>query len=124
WRDICVKAFNDDSKSNDFVLFIEACKTKPPTNGLYTFQTTNPEFQQHLQHLEFQPLDDNIWTVSNESLALFAEIKRQARSTWHLQRQEELKQHLTKTLSNIAKPLDITDKQRLALVQEFVKVHE
>lgn len=123
WYELCFRAFNNDKKANDFVLFLEGCKTKPPTNGLYCWETTELEFQQHLKALGCEPLD-NVWTLPIEKLSVLSKHKSQARSQWHIQRQEQLKAHLSKTLSSITTPLDITDQQRIALVKEFVQVHQ
>ncbi|KAI9256411.1 hypothetical protein EDC94DRAFT_616390 [Helicostylum pulchrum] len=103
-------------------MFIDQCKSIPNVTR-YIFETANPEFQQHLEQLQFERLDGNKWTLSLEKLNTLAVIKKDARSDWHKKRHDELKEHLTKTLSNIAKPLDITDKQRLVLVQEFMRRH-
>ncbi|GAA5809010.1 hypothetical protein MFLAVUS_002411 [Mucor flavus] len=123
WRDICFKAYDEEPKSSAFILFIDNCKNKPPTNGRYIFPTDNPEFRPHLEHLEFELLNDNIWTLSNEKLTILTNIRTEVRADWHINRQKQLKEHLIQTLSEITKPLDITDKQRLVLVQEFINVH-
>lgn len=126
WHDICIKAFNSDPKANDFVLFVEGCKTQQANNGVYTWVTSRQDYKDQLRQLDCQPLvdDDTTWTLPTETLSLFAETKRKARSDWHTHRQITLKNHLNETLTNINSPLNITNDQRLALVKEFARNHE
>lgn len=126
WRTTCTKAFNNDAEANDFVLFVEGCRTQQASNGVYTWTTTRPDYEQQLQQLGCQPVEgvSSTWMLPSEALIALNETKRTARTEWHTQRQLTLKKHLDETLALINSPLDINNDQRLALVRQFMKNHE
>lgn len=126
WKTTCTKAFNNDAEANDFVLFIEGCRTQQASNGVYTWKTTRTDYEHQLQQLGCQPVLDkpSTWMLPSEALIALNETKRAARTEWHTQRQLTLKKHLDETLALINSPLDINYDQRLALVRQFMKNHE
>ncbi|CEP16620.1 hypothetical protein [Parasitella parasitica] len=123
WRNLCQNAFNNNTLANDFILFFDGCKTSS-TDGRLTWMTTNPDYQYNLQQLGCNQLDDNTFSLPNETVNIFMGEKRQARSEWHVKRQVELQQHLQETLKNVGTPLDLNRDQKIALIKEFTSIHQ
>lgn len=119
-----MNAFNNNTLANDFILFFDGCKTAMP-EGRYSWNTSNPDYQYNLQQLSCVQLDNDTFTLPVETVNTFISEKRKTRSEWHTKRQMELKQHLQQTLKNVStSPLDLNDDQKMALVKEFVSIHE
>lgn len=124
WSNLCMNAFNNNTLANDFILFFDGCKTAMP-EGRYSWKTSNPDYQYNLQQLSCVQLDNDTFTLPVETVNTFISEKRKTRSEWHTKRQMELKQHLQQTLKNVStSPLDLNDDQKMALVKEFVSIHE
>ncbi|KAL7316321.1 hypothetical protein PS15m_005428 [Mucor circinelloides] len=124
WSNLCMNAFNNNTLANDFILFFDGCKTALP-DGTFSWKTSNPDYQYNLQQLCCIQLDNDTFTLPSETVDTFTNEKRKARSEWHVKRQMELKQHLQKTLKNVStSPLDLNNDQKIALVKEFVSIHE
>ncbi|ORE07405.1 hypothetical protein BCV72DRAFT_186655, partial [Rhizopus microsporus var. microsporus] len=121
WRELCINAFNNQTEANDFVLFVEGCKTA--TDNGYAWTTQRPDYQQLLCNIGCSNGAEHTFTLPSETFAQLAQIKREARTEWHRRRQEELKTHLKKTLAEIHPLSDLTQTQRLALIKEFVNAH-
>lgn len=122
WRELCIHAFDNQTEANDFVLFVEGCKTA--TDNGYVWTTQRPDYQQLLCNIGCSNDTQHSFTLSSETFARLAQIKREARTEWHRRRQEELKTHLKKTLAEIHSLSDLTQTQRLALIKEFVNAHK
>jgi hypothetical protein len=122
WQQLCLRAFDNDTVANDFVLFVEGCKTSVPEG--YVWTTQQPEYQQYLCDIGCTQSSPEKFILSSEALVRLSEIKKIARTEWHVHRQEQLKRHLKQTLAEIQPLSELTHPQRLALVKEFASTHK
>lgn len=118
WKEQCESAFSGNTRSNDFILFFEGCKTLSE-NGLdYTWNTDNfdTEFQQLMQ----QDSSKGTWQLPVSEYTTLANLKNDMRTQWHSQRQQQLRQHLKQLLNQIQPLLDLSPEQRLSQLRSFL----
>ncbi|CAO3689197.1 unnamed protein product [Rhizopus microsporus] len=119
WQELCIHAFDNQTEANDFVLFVEGCKTA--TDNGYVWTTQRPNYQQLLCNIGCSNDTQHSFTLPSETFARLAQIKREARTEWHRRRQEELKTHLKKTLVEIHPLSDLTQTQQLTLIKDGLR---
>jgi hypothetical protein len=97
WQEICKNGFSGDKLANDFILYLESCSKKH--KDTITWTTTNPDFQLLFNDLNI-PHQGTVFSIQNATWLQLYETKRQERTTWHEQRQLQLKHHLATCLKS------------------------
>ncbi|CAO3645004.1 unnamed protein product [Cunninghamella blakesleeana] len=131
WKDLCIRAFDNDKRANDDILYIEGCGQLEEDEYKVKLPQTHDHYDalhQTLISLGFTNSQEegqkkDYYIISSQTWSSFIEIKRNSRMEWHAALQQRLSKQLKLALEQIQQPLILTSFQRLVLVKEFMRNH-
>ncbi|KAI8986557.1 hypothetical protein BDB01DRAFT_786047 [Pilobolus umbonatus] len=123
WASLCKQAFRGDEHLSEFIVFIDRGKTGPDSDGNYTWICKDTRYRDHFISMGIQPGIGSTFTLGTADLIALNSTKNQMRTEHHNETQVILQAHMAKLLKDVS-TIDLSHKDRLTLIEEFMNAHQ